>query len=176
MAPNRKAPGTESRLLGSTVCANRVGRDRADAARGSKRPCARLPELQETTAIKTVWGKSVGKISKSQQHLCFQWIGTERVGFEPTVRSPVQRFSRPLRANGLPLLEDRKIEVQITLVVCPRNHLYRTGRCLAEGGLFLGSIPSSTIFEISPTISISSPSLTGPIDTRSTRPRRIWMA
>src|SRR5262245_33357118 len=37
--------------------------------------------------------------------------------------------------SGYTSLENRTIKMQTTLVACPRNHLYRTGRCLRSGRL-----------------------------------------
>ena len=78
--------------------------------------------------------KSGTRYKNEQMNLIYQCIMAERVGFEPTVRLPVQRFSRPLRANGRPA--EGKIEVQISLAACPRNHLYRTGHRVIERGSF----------------------------------------
>jgi hypothetical protein len=109
----------------------------------------------------------------------------ERVGFEPTVRLPVQRFSRPhsgrscklnlvaaARSRRMPSLKNRMIEVQITLVASPRNHLYERAIISSKLACFsLFPMPSWTIFAISPTISISSPFSAGPIATCSINPR-----
>src|SRR5262245_7753305 len=46
------------------------------------------------------------------------------------------RPSRASRRRVPQSLKNRMIQVQITLVASPRNHLYRTGQPLIEAGLF----------------------------------------
>ena len=55
------------------------------------------------TAVKT----GVGSANR-RQHVGLQVVVAERVGFEPTVRLPVQRFSRPSHSTSLAPLRIRK--------------------------------------------------------------------